>query len=173
MGDSPRKLWRALMRPFRGTEDRPVVLDRREGERRQQQQVQPIEAERRTGERRRPLDFDAGEVRCGLGEGIRLTGALPCRGALRLDGCLEGAGVRGELLIIAERGQVHADIEVEIAQVSGEVQGNITARQQVELLGSSRVTGTIRTPRLVIWKGAFFNGTCAMSSSEGREEGSP
>jgi cytoskeletal protein CcmA (bactofilin family) len=37
------------------------------------------------------------------------------------------------------------------------------AKQRVELLRPSRVTGTIRTPCLVVTEGAVFNGHCEMT----------
>jgi cytoskeletal protein CcmA (bactofilin family) len=61
---------------------------------------------------------------------------------------------------------VHAAIEAGVVQVSGEALGNITAKRSVELFESSTVTGTIRSPRLVIWKGAVFNGTCEMPAAQ-------
>ncbi len=160
MAESSRRLWRILTRLPEPTEDAPVVLDRRQGERRQQ--VQPVETERRKGERRHPLEIEATEVNCFLGEGTQLKGELSFRGVLHVEGQIAGAPLRGDLLLVGERGRVHADLEVEIARLRGEVQGNIIARQQVELLGSCRVTGTIRTPCLIIWQGAVFNGTCEM-----------
>jgi cytoskeletal protein CcmA (bactofilin family) len=165
-----RNLWKSLTRHFGASEDLQVVLDRRQGERRQR--VQPVEAEQRRVDRRQPLSMDFGEVRSFLGEGTQFKGELRFDGAVRVDGHLEGEIVRGEVLIIGERGQVNTEIEVGILQVSGQVQGNITARQRVELLGPSRVTATIRTPCLVIWKGAVFNGKCEMATRQGNETGS-
>jgi cytoskeletal protein CcmA (bactofilin family) len=152
-----------LMRNFTDDEDIQVVLDRRQGERRQQ--AQPVEEERRRGDRRSPLPIDFSEVRGFLGQGIQLKGELSFSGAVRVDGFFEGEIVRGEVLIIGEGGRVNGEIRVGTLQVSGHVQGNITATQRVELLASSRVTGTIRTPCLVIWKGAVFNGKSEMASS--------
>jgi cytoskeletal protein CcmA (bactofilin family) len=148
------------MQDFTDDEEKQVVLDRRKGERRQR--VEPVEEERRKADRRSPFPIDFSEVRGFLGEGIQLKGELSFTGAIRVDGHLEGETVRGEVLIVGERGRVNGEILVGILQVSGNVQGNITARQRVELLASSQVTGTIRTPCLVIWKGAVFNGKSEM-----------
>jgi len=148
-------------------QDAPIVLDRRQGERRQR--VQAAEEERRLTDRRRPENSDLGEVGGFLAEGIHLRGALHFSGAFRVDGHFEGEHVRGETLVIGEHGLVDAEIRVEILQVSGQVLGNITAKRWVELLESSTVTGTIRTPRLMIWKGAIFNGTCDMPATQSPE----
>jgi cytoskeletal protein CcmA (bactofilin family) len=148
----------------RADKDIQVVFDRRQGERRQQ--VQAVEQERRQEERRDPLSSVVPEVDSFLGEGTRWKGELSFTGAVRVDGYMEGVVIRGEALIIGERGFVSGEIEVEVLQVSGQVQGNITARKRVELLGSSRVTSTIRAPSLVIWNGAIFDGQCEMPSPQ-------
>ena len=151
--------------------DSPIVLDRRQGERRQR--VQAAEEERRLTDRRRPESSDLDEIGGFLAEGIRLRGALHFNGAFRVDGHFEGEHVRGETLVIGEHGLVDAEIRVEILQVCGQVLGNVTAKRWVELLESSTVTGTIRTPRLTIWKGAVFNGTCDMPTTQPRESDVP
>jgi cytoskeletal protein CcmA (bactofilin family) len=163
MAQDERTLWSSLTRHFAAKKEVQIVLDRRQAERRQR--VQPVEEERRIEDRRQPRNNDFGQV-CGLlGEGMHLKGELSFGGTVRVDGHLEGSVVRGDVLIIGERGQVKAEIEVGILQVYGQVQGNITVRQRVELLGASRFTGTIRTPCLVISKGAIINGNIEMAKS--------
>ena len=157
-------LWKWVARRLATGRDTRIVLDRRQGERRQG--VQATEEERRLTDRRRPESSDLGEVSGFLAEGIHLRGALHFSGAFRVDGHFEGEHVRGETLVIGEHGLVDAEIRVEILQVSGQALGNITATRWVELLESSTVTGAIRTPRLTIWKGAVFNGTCDMPAAQ-------
>lgn len=109
---------------------------------------------------------DFGEIRAFLGEGTQFKGVLSFAGAVRIDGHLEGEIVGEELLIIGEPAQVKAEIEVGTLVVSGRVQGAISARDRVELLRPGRVTGTIRTPCLVVAEGAMFNGNCEMAGSD-------
>ena len=109
--------------------------------------------------------LDLGELHAFLGEGIQFQGDVTCAGTLRVDGCLEGQIVRSEVLVVGERGEVKAEIEVGRLVVSGCVIGNISARQHVELLRPSRVTGTIRTPSMVVVEGAVFDGKCEMASA--------
>lgn len=116
---------------------------------------------------------DFGEIRAFLGEGTQFKGILSFAGAVRIDGQLEGEIVGDELLIVGEPGQVKAKIEVGTLVVSGLVQGNITARERVELLRPSRVTGTIRTPCLIVAEGALFNGSCDMTGSGEQAVGPP
>jgi cytoskeletal protein CcmA (bactofilin family) len=163
--------WRRLRRRLTANRDIQIVLDRRKGERRQR--VQAVEQDRRRDDRRRPESSDLGEVTCFLGEGCQFKGNVRFHGGLRIDGQLEGAFLGGEVLIIGEHGQVDAEIEVELIQVSGHVRGDITAKRWAELLDSSQVTGTIRTPRLTIWRGAIFNGKCEMPGALGDEKSAP
>ena len=109
---------------------------------------------------------DFGEVKAFLGEGTEFKGVLSFDGTVRIDGTLEGEIYGEDLLIVGEPAIVKAEIEVGTAVVSGTVTGNIRARQRVELLAPSNVTGTISTPALVVASGATFNGTCEMSSRE-------
>lgn len=119
---------------------------------------------------RERVGADFGEIRAFLGEGTQFKGVLSFAGAVRVDGQLEGEIVGDEVLIIGEPGQVKAEIEVGTVVVSGRVQGTITAKQRVELLRPSRVTGTIRTPCLVVAEGAVFNGDCEMTGpDEGKD----
>ncbi len=148
-----------------------VVLDRRKGERRQR--VEAVNEERRREDRRSPESSDLDVLNGFLGEGGRFSGEVSFRGAIRIDGRMEGTFVRGETLIIGERGQVDAEIVIERLQVSGYVRGNITAKRWVELLDTSQVTGTIRTPRLTIWRGAVFNGRCEMPAPTRSESRGP
>jgi len=112
---------------------------------------------------RMPADF--GEIRAFLGEGTQFKGVLSFAGAVRIDGQMEGEIIGDEMLVIGEPGQVKAEIEVGTLVVSGKLQGTISAKQRVELLRASRVTGTIRTPCLVVAEGAVFNGNCEMTGS--------
>jgi cytoskeletal protein CcmA (bactofilin family) len=116
---------------------------------------------------------DFGEIRAFLGEGTQFKGVLSFAGAVRVDGQLEGEIVGDELLIVGEPGQVKAEIEVGTLVVSGLVQGNITARERVELLRASRVIGTIRTPCLIVAEGALFNGNCEMTGPGEQPAGRP
>ncbi len=159
------RLWRALTGRIAPSRGPAIVLDRRQGERRQR--VQPVAQERRRVDRRHPTLFDFSDVRTFLGEGSRLKGDLRFEGAVRLDGRFTGEAVRGDVLIIGPRAQVVAAIEGRFIRIHGQVHGPITARQQVELREASRVTGTIRTPRLLIWEGACFTGRYEPTGSVG------
>jgi cytoskeletal protein CcmA (bactofilin family) len=111
---------------------------------------------------------DFGEVRAFLGEGTSLNGTLQFDGTVRIDGRFEGSVVGGELLIVGPAAMVRAEIQVGSLVVNGRVEGNIVARKRVELLDTARVTGTIKTPGLIVSEGAVLNGTCEMRREEAK-----
>jgi len=46
------------------------------------------------------------------------------------------------------------------------VEGNVTAKEKVELLSPARVVGNISTPRLAISEGVIFDGDCSMGMAK-------
>ncbi len=113
-----------------------------------------------------PQDF--GEIRAFLGEGTSFIGSLQFDGTVRLDGRFEGDVAGSDLLIIGQAASVRAEIQVGTLVVGGRVEGNIVAKKRVELLTTARVTGTIKTPSLVVTDGATLNGMCEMRREEAK-----
>lgn len=111
---------------------------------------------------------DFGEIRAFLGEGTSFIGTLQFEGTVRLDGRFEGDVFGSDLLIIGQTAAVRAEIQVGSLTVSGRVEGNIVARKRVELLGTAQVTGSVKTPALVVSEGAVLNGTCEMRREEAK-----
>lgn len=108
--------------------------------------------------------FGVSNVTSVIGQEAYFQGTLTAKGSLRIDGKMEGAVVDGHSVIIGETGKMAGDISAQSVVISGEVKGDITAAQHIELLGKGRVTGDIRAPRLFIEEGAFFDGKCSMAA---------
>jgi cytoskeletal protein CcmA (bactofilin family) len=108
-------------------------------------------------------DIKDGTLSGFVGTGTVLTGEAAFRGMLRVDGHLTGRVTSEDgTLIVGTGGQVDADIEVAIATINGTVNGDIVARQRLELGRAARVNGNIQTPQLVVEQGAVFEGSCRM-----------
>lgn len=97
-----------------------------------------------------------------FGADSQVNGKLRFEGAMQIDGTFTGSITTDDLLIIGERAKIAADINCGSAIVSGEVTGNIKARDSVELHGHARVKGDITSPTLGIDKGAVFDGSSKM-----------
>jgi cytoskeletal protein CcmA (bactofilin family) len=94
-----------------------------------------------------------------------LSGEINFRGMMRVDGKVMGRIASDDgTLIVSNGGRVEAEVSVVVAKVSGEVTGDITASERVELGRTARVSGNIQTPALVVEDGAIFEGNCRMSA---------
>jgi len=106
-----------------------------------------------------------------VGGGTVLSGQANFKRMLRVDGHLTGR-ITSEngTLIVSSGGRVDADINVAAAKINGVVNGDIVARERLELGRTAQVNGDIRTPVLVIEEGAVFEGNCRMKAAEAAPE---
>ena len=65
-------------------------------------------------------------------------------------------------LTIGEGAEVRAKISGQVVVIRGKVEGNVTAKEKVELLASARLIGNISAPKLIISEGVVFDGDCSM-----------
>ena len=93
-----------------------------------------------------------------------LSGEINFRGMMRVDGKVTGRVASDDgTLIVSSGGRVEAEVSVVVAKISGQVTGDITAAERVELGRTARVSGNIQTPALIVEDGAIFDGNCRMS----------
>jgi cytoskeletal protein CcmA (bactofilin family) len=105
-----------------------------------------------------------GKMNSIIGKGCKINGTIEVtEGTLRIDGEFEGTVNCPDTLVIGKGGRVRAEIKVNSAVVGGTVIGNIDAKEKIELQSGSRLEGDIKTSRLVIDEGVFFEGSCKMS----------
>ena len=115
-----------------------------------------------------------GKMNSILGQGCKITGTMEItEGTVRVDGEFEGTISCPETLVVGKDGRVKADIQVKHAIIGGTVLGNIEADDKLELQSGSRLEGDIRTKRLVIDEGVFFEGNCSMSPDKKPSEKMP
>jgi len=101
-----------------------------------------------------------------LAQGCKFDGKIEVRGTLRIEGEFKGDIGTPESLVIGKTGVVHAKVRVKNAIIGGQLFGNIVAENKIELQSGSHVEGDIKTKRLVIDEGVFFEGNCAMGSGQ-------
>ncbi len=97
-----------------------------------------------------------------------LNGEIRFIDMLRVNGHIAGSVFSKKgTLIVDTTAQIDANVEVEVAIISGTVTGDIVAHQRVELGASAKIYGNIWTRSLAIQNGAIFDGVCQMI--EGRD----
>lgn len=97
-----------------------------------------------------------------LYKGSRITGQLNFQGPARIDGAVDGEIQCQGALTIGEGAEVRAKISGQVVVIRGKVEGNVTAKEKVEIATPGRLIGNIDSPRLVITEGVVFDGDCSM-----------
>ena len=106
-------------------------------------------------------------VVAGIGKSIVIKGELSGNEDLAVEGRVEGKiNLNQTLLTIGEQGKVKAQIVAKTVVVIGQVQGNITAVDKVDIRDKGSVEGDVSAPRVAIAEGAHFRGSIDMRQGE-------
>ena len=97
-----------------------------------------------------------------IGSSVVIDGEISGDEDLIIQGTVKGKIALKESLFVESSGVVEADIETQNVDISGQVTGNITASDKVELKTQCRMTGDIKAPRILIADGALFKGNVDM-----------
>ncbi len=103
-----------------------------------------------------------------LAQGCKFDGKVEATGTFRIEGEFNGEIATPENLIIGKTGKVDAAVRVKNAIIGGQLMGDIVAENKIELQSGSHVEGNIKTKRLVIDEGVFFEGNCSMGGPSSR-----
>src|SRR5271154_2960425 len=96
---------------------------------------------------------------------VEIIGTIKSSGSIRIDGKLEGELHCTGDAVIGKTGQIKGNIVVSSAIIEGAVQGNVTAKDRIEMKSSARVTGDIRAKRLSVEDGVTFVGRSEVNPS--------
>lgn len=108
-------------------------------------------------------DIKEGTLSGFVGGGTDVTGEANFKAMMRVDGHFSGRITSSSgTLIVGNNGKVDANIEVAVAVIHGNINGDIIATQRLELGRAAKVNGNIQTPSLIIEQGAIFEGSCKM-----------
>jgi len=108
-----------------------------------------------------------------IGKDVLVEGTLKSEGDIQINGYFKGEIVTTKDVVIAERAKVKADIEADNIYVAGEVNGNITAAQRLEILETGRVNGNVTSQALSIEPGGILKGSSSMKETEENEPAKP
>jgi cytoskeletal protein CcmA (bactofilin family) len=97
-----------------------------------------------------------------LYKGSRVSGQLSFQGSARIDGSVDGEIYCQGTLTVGEGAEIRAKISGQVVVIRGNVEGNVTAKEKIELAAPARLIGNIDTPRLIITEGVVFDGDCSM-----------
>ena len=103
-----------------------------------------------------------------IGIETTITGELNTSEAIQIEGRVEGKIKSSALVVIGEAGRVKAEIDADNVSIRGELEGDCTAKNKVEVTRTGKVFGNLRAPRIAVAEGAIFSGTSQMTTNEKR-----
>ena len=106
-----------------------------------------------------------------IGKSVVIKGELNGSEDLTVEGHVEGKiELRDHVLTIGPNGKIKAQVFAKAVIVLGEVNGNVTATEKVDIRDGGSVDGDIVSPRVAIAEGAHFRGTVDMQRKGGQPQ---
>jgi cytoskeletal protein CcmA (bactofilin family) len=110
------------------------------------------------------IELDQQVISTLISEGCLLDGNLKAPAYVRIDGQINGDVTIDEGLILGEKGLIKGSVVTKEMIVYGTVNGNINV-QSLEIRGTGRITGDIKTQVLQVEPGGSHSGKLSMSGS--------
>ena len=114
--------------------------------------------------------LQVGRDAANIGKSVVIVGELTGREDLMIEGQVEGKiELKDHVLTIGPNGKIKAQLFAKTVIVFGEVNGNITTSEKVEIRDGGSVDGDIVAPRVAIAEGAHFRGSVDMQRKSGQQ----
>jgi cytoskeletal protein CcmA (bactofilin family) len=98
-----------------------------------------------------------------IGKSVVIKGELSGSEDLTIEGQVDGKiELRQNVLTIGPNGKIKAQVFAKSVVILGEVTGNVTASEKVDIRDNGSVDGDIAAPRVAIAEGAHFRGSIDM-----------
>lgn len=125
------------------------------------------EVQTRTGEAAGTSTRSQGEKRMAtIGQSIIFKGELAGDEDLEIEGQVDGdVSLANHQLTVGANGRLKAQIVAKSIIVIGQVIGDLTATERIEIQATGVVEGDIRAPRLTVQEGAVLKGAVDMSAA--------
>ena len=102
-----------------------------------------------------------------LGPTLRVKGEISGNEDLHIEGKVEGPiSLGGHKLTVGRSAEVTAEIVAREVVVSGKVDGDLRARDRIEIKKDGSVVGDLSTARIMIEDGAYFKGSIEIDRSK-------
>ena len=104
-----------------------------------------------------------------FGKEVVFEGKMSFEGVFRLEGRFTGEIFESGTLIIGETAVVKGKIEAHTIIINGRVEGEIRAKERVEVHPTGKFYGNLLTPVFTINEGGIFDGQCKMEGGVDKE----
>lgn len=110
------------------------------------------------------------EISAFLGKETAFEGKMTFQGVFRLEGKFEGEIFESGTLIVGETAVIKGKFEVNRIIINGLVEGEIYARERVEIHSTGKFYGNLLTTIFTINEGGVFEGHSKMEGSHKKED---
>ena len=135
--------------------------------------VQPLQSGNSAPATERSSDVSRGMEKgpVNIGKSVVIKGELTGSEDLTIEGHVEGKiELRQNVLTIGPNGKIKAQVFAKAVIILGEVTGNVTATEKVDLRDNGSIDGDITSPRVAIAEGAHFRGSIDMQRGTAKSE---
>lgn len=100
-----------------------------------------------------------------IAEDVEIMGSIKSATPIHIDGKLNGDMTCTNGVIVGQTASIKGNLAVDSVVVMGQVVGNITAKDKIDLKSTARLTGDIRSRRLAVEDGVTFVGKSEVNPS--------
>jgi cytoskeletal protein CcmA (bactofilin family) len=100
-----------------------------------------------------------------IGEDVEVVGSIKCASNIQIDGKLNGDLTCNGKAVIGKSATIKGNMNVDAITLLGQVNGNIAAKDILELKASARMNGDVRSKRLTVEDGVTFIGKVEVNPS--------
>jgi cytoskeletal protein CcmA (bactofilin family) len=101
-----------------------------------------------------------------LNSDVEITGTLKFNGELSFDGKLNGDIASEGTLHLGDNAVIKGNLNVNSVVLRGKINGNVTAKERIEIKAKTELFGDIRSAKLAIEEGVTFEGKTEVNPSK-------
>ena len=101
-----------------------------------------------------------------LNSDVEITGTLKFTGELTFDGKLNGDIASEGILHLGDNAVIKGNLNVNSVVLRGKINGNVTAKERIEIKAKTELFGDIRSAKLAIEEGVTFEGKTEVNPSK-------
>jgi len=113
------------------------------------------------------LNKDKEKLKSYFGAESEVKGEFVAKGILRVDGRVTGK-IEADQVILSKTAFMRGDILAKCIIVDGKIEGNLRAKDLLEIKAEGKVKGEIFTQKLLVEDGAEFNGRIEMNTADSK-----
>lgn len=102
-----------------------------------------------------------------IGMTSTFKGEISTKGTIRIDGTVEG-NIASDWVVLGEKGNIKGDVSSSGVIVGGKIEGNVKAKDIIEIKNRGKIVGDIQTPKLTIVEGGVIEGRTRMQSGDSK-----